>query len=438
MTKFRYKRRNQITGYMNIGKYLIACLGLGCMMIVLLARINVQASELHVGIGKDYPTIKSAISMSAPGDIIYIHDGIYYENNLMPKPNTTLSGVEGEGIPVIDAQQKYSNHAWNNNPIYILGSHIRIKGLEIRNGSAGNIVIEDSGISHIEITHCVLRRSFMPKTRDNAALVYVKPNTRHISIHHNYFETKTEGFHAALFFRPHGGTTSFYNNEIRVNASASGFFVKHGGDVTGRLQVYNNFIMMNYSGHHTATGIFISQDNVDVKNNLIIGNAGKGIWVGLDAGGCGGSGSVIDHNTVFLANAVRGALSIDNDCNPTNILFKNNILHRLNQSREYRVVNAWIYGSKQAWRGHHNLIFENHPGSTIINTSNGSYTMRSWKIGGQGRGSVNERPVFSNKSGTYTRISDFEVIAGSANNCADNGTDIGADVSVVGRKVDAK
>ncbi len=395
----------------------------------------VSGAELHVGAGQSYSTISSAIASSSSGDIIYIHEGTYYENNLIPMGGTTLSGVDGEDLPVIDARQNSFSHDWNDNPIAIKYDNINLYRLDVRDGATGSVIIEDSGVNNVEISYCRFSRSAMATTTDNAALVYIKPGTRDISVHHNYFETDTGGFHGIIYFRPNGGTSPFYNNEIRVNAKAHGYFIKHSGNSDGRLQMYNNFIVMNYGSSNDANAIFVSHDNVDIYNNLIIGNGGRGIDIGLDAGGCGGSGLMANHNTIYMGTAVRGTFKIDNDCGVDNVVFKNNILRRTSTSSEFRNINGWIYGSEQTWSGHHNMVFQNSVGSVLYAVPGGAYTMSSWKSSGQGVGSFDENPQFVDGSGSLNIISDFEISGGNARNGADDGEDIGADVSSVGTGV---
>ena len=386
-----------------------------------------SAADLHVGSGQTYTTIASAITASSNGDTVYIHEGTYNETGLTPKTNTTLTGVDGENRPIIDAQSSSYNSTWGYEAITIIYDDITLNYLDVRDGPRGTIVLEDTSIDNFTLTNCTLSRSGGPVAGDNSGILYVKPIASNLTIMNNSFTTSANGYSAIILFQPEGGSLNISNNNFSVNSGGSAVFIKHAGDATGRAQIKNNYIRMNASGYD-STGLFLSHDNVDVRNNIIYGDGLYGIWIGLDAGGCGGSGTAILHNTIYMPVVDRAAINISRDCSPTNIEIKNNIIYKGNNTSEYRTLTAWIYGIEQEMSENYNLFYQ--AGITEIIKNPILHTLESFRaVTGNGLNSILEEPMFA---GSGSSILDFEVVGGAANNAASDGTDMGADVTMVG------
>jgi hypothetical protein len=66
----------------------------------------------------------------------------------------------------------------------------------------------------------------------------------------------------------------------------------------------------------------------------------------------------------------------------------------------------------------------------VIREFGETYTLFEWKEKYPRRdsGSIQEKPIFANKSGRLNSINDFEITGGRAKGGASDGTDIGANV----------
>ncbi len=93
--------------------------------------LPLTAAEIHVGPGKPYNTIATAVSAASTGDVIQVHEGIYQEENLKIDKSLTLSG---NGFPVLDGGGK-------NEILTITASDVIVRGFEVR--ASGRSSLED-------------------------------------------------------------------------------------------------------------------------------------------------------------------------------------------------------------------------------------------------------------------------------------------------------
>jgi nitrous oxidase accessory protein len=111
------------------------------MMFFLLQQARSEAAladTLHVGDGREFSTIKSAINAAESGDVIKVYPGTYHENELILGKPCTLLGVD---YPVIDA-------GFKNDAIIVKADSVSIIGFHIRNVATN--YIKDLSAIHVE------------------------------------------------------------------------------------------------------------------------------------------------------------------------------------------------------------------------------------------------------------------------------------------------
>lgn len=109
--------------------------------ILILCTIQRGSSEtLHVGSGKQYTTITSALTATHDGDSVIVHGGTYKEGNIVVATSIALIGLNW---PVLDGQHKYEVVSIKANRVLFTGFKVQYSGyasLKIRVASKCMIV----------------------------------------------------------------------------------------------------------------------------------------------------------------------------------------------------------------------------------------------------------------------------------------------------------
>jgi parallel beta-helix repeat protein len=110
--------------------------------ILILFLISALAGGATVTVcpsGCDYSSIKAAIFVASPGDVVLVQSGRYYEHLKIDK-KIELRGVDsGKGMPIFDA-------TGSGSPITVAADGVVVEGLRLLNGgpdSAGILVLSD-------------------------------------------------------------------------------------------------------------------------------------------------------------------------------------------------------------------------------------------------------------------------------------------------------
>lgn len=102
---------------------------LWCAWLAPLASALDAAPALHVGPGRDFPTVRAALDACLPGGTVIVHPGTYREGNLViDKPVTLL----GEGWPRLDGEHRFE-------VVTITAPHVTVRGFELRDGGSGSL-----------------------------------------------------------------------------------------------------------------------------------------------------------------------------------------------------------------------------------------------------------------------------------------------------------
>jgi nitrous oxidase accessory protein len=101
-----------------------------CLVILFLMASQAYAATIHVGKQYKYKSVAFALSVTSPGDTIFVHEGEYHEKNLIISKPITLKGI---GRPVLDGDGKFEI-------ISIKASYVTIDGFLLRNSGISSMV----------------------------------------------------------------------------------------------------------------------------------------------------------------------------------------------------------------------------------------------------------------------------------------------------------
>ncbi|MHA1336647.1 MAG: hypothetical protein ACTSPW_13050 [Promethearchaeota archaeon] len=433
---------------MNILRFMILIICLFSQMLL--------AEEYHVGkygndsIGdgsKENPwlTLRYAFSQMQISDTLTIHAGIYHESNL----KVTWYGT---------SQRPAVIRNYNNEEVIIDGGlgneskdavieidedrdgnavrHLIIEGLKITGGGGyetGNIKVgEDTYCENIVIRNCELWHGGSGAGHYNPAIITFKHSIN--SLIENcviYGDGVGNNDRGGIKIWRHNRNLIIRNNEI-FGLDRKGIDNKHGSSDQ------NLVIQYNFIHDIGGIGILINADNSIVEHNVLynVGLSYKNgsIVVYYEAGFPGGSGTIISHNTIL--NGKMGIiLDHGNSTNLKNCIVRDNIIA---ESRSSYVPELSIATYLNGSYDHNHTIdyncYFNSNFSEVIREFEKLYSLSDWQAhSNQDYHSIQEDPKFENNSGKYEEILDFKVSPNSsASRAASDGTDMGANVFLVG------
>lgn len=337
-----------------------------------------QAATLHIGSGQAYSTVGAAIAASSSGDTVIVHSGTYHEQNLTPKSGidnthrTIIIGAAGEAMPIIDAQ---SGNGANVITFNLSGNNITLSGLAIRGGGGNeeyaSVAIGASGSStNITVEKCKISETNI------------------------------------------GGTTNFYNPaHIRVGI---------GGTISN-ININNNEIFGAYASGMKVDG---RNANTVVFENNYIHNVASGI--AIKWGDAANRGFIIRYNKIQTGS--ERALYIDQGF----VDIHDNVGDSFNWGI---VLGDNYYGNNCIVR--HNTFYGNNGGIYIAtgydNTVMDNIIYSSNSVENYGSGNTTTPNFTSNPLFADAVNHNFHLNSGSgAHNTASDGTDYGANISLVG------
>ncbi len=124
------------------------------VLFLLVFTKNVFSKELHVGKSQTYTKINDAIRMSANGDSVYVHEGIYKEKTIIINKSIYFIGINK---PVIDAEHKYEVVKIHANNVVFTGFVVQNSGYASLDDPGGIKVFESK---NVKITHNELKNNF--------------------------------------------------------------------------------------------------------------------------------------------------------------------------------------------------------------------------------------------------------------------------------------
>lgn len=210
-----------------------------------------QQNIIYVGgTGKgNFSSIKDAINVSEPGDIIYVFNGLYFENNITFKEERISLIGEDKNFTILDGLFFEKDKC--DPVINIQSNSINLRSLNIRNGYCGvfingynntieNCIISDNGINTINCS--LLSGAFVLSNSDNNY------------IYENLIFNNSDS--ALYLFESENN--SIYLNNITKNTNGL-YFANSNNNTVNKNSIINN----------TFTGLYIDNQSV---NNMIYQN----------------------------------------------------------------------------------------------------------------------------------------------------------------------
>lgn len=147
------------------------CALLTVLVFFLFERIG-TASVKHVGSNSSFRTIHEALANANHGDTIFVHHGIYREQNIVINKRVCLIGVNS---PVLDGERKHEIISITHDSVCVIGFHLIDSGVSgtidyagIKIYDARNVIIENNllertffGVYAQNARNCVIRNNRM-------------------------------------------------------------------------------------------------------------------------------------------------------------------------------------------------------------------------------------------------------------------------------------
>jgi parallel beta-helix repeat protein len=287
---------------------------------------------------RPFATINHAVGSLHPGDILYIRAGTYAEALLKNAPiptgtesaPVTISGYSGETAILQPPADAYRGIDLAGKFAYLNFENFILDGSQAKGGARG--MPDGIKISHgspgKSASHVTLKGVEVRNFRGNGILITQNPSESltpynqilDCRIHHN-----GKGFGHGIYIESSHNTVR--GNVIHDNGEYGVHILRSGGDQAkdaGHNIVAGNRIYHNGNGLHSngkpanGWGIALTTGDGNVAyNNLVYGNKGGGIQVGL---GC--AHSRVFNNSVFDNKLNHG---IEVDKRSTDAIVRNNI-----------------------------------------------------------------------------------------------------------------
>ena len=422
--------------------------------------VSTTGNDANAGtLAAPWRTVAKGTATAVAGDTIYLRGGVYAESQIgfansgTPGNPITLTNYPGEHA-VVDGERT-SPPTFFATVFFINGSnYITFKGgstgsLHIKRGSPANVYLGEIwptiGISFINVEFSGLAPG------DNSAYIYLgiagvggiaangdPPEARtliqdcHFAGDTTYPDPSGKTSDAAVISFSRAGDIIIRNN--RFVGGHFGYYAKHGSTNNSSILIQGN----EFIGQESF-GIHLNRNKAVIRDNLIVvpqdpePNTGTwGIVVYGDSSTCDATPAAdnqILHNTIIVPNGTFSATGPSSKaCDAAlRTIVRDNVLIG------YYTRVAWIWPYQEDLSSTtitNNIIYNpTAPTSNMIQTGSPSNSTISPNI--------LLAPVFVNDQGDYfsdAALNDYTLAAESpGKNDASDGTDVGADMTIVGR-----
>jgi len=274
---------------------------------------TVTVSPKIIEVPIDYPTIQSAIDAAAPGDIIIVNGGVYYERIVIDK-NVSLCG-EDKMLTVIDGNGTGS-------VVTIEANNVFLSNFTIRNSGHDTYLLDSSGIL-IFGSGCIVQNNYLANN-DVGIYVFVAVNN---TIRGNYVVNSS--FYGVLVDYSSGvniiSDNVIVGNELDfgIGLDSSSYQVIRNNTIMGCL--YNGIFVYSFTGQTP-------------RENALIGNIVANSSIGINL--VNASYNVIKGNNVEN-NIVYGLKFFGAE---NNVVYHNNFVNNTVSVYSYKSNNAWDGG----------------------------------------------------------------------------------------------
>ena len=130
------------------------------ILVILFLSIQLagSGSYIHVGAGKPYKTIKSALEAAKDADVLIINKGVYAEGEILINKRVTLKGIN---LPVLDGKN-------SSQVLRVMADGVIIEGFLIRNAVYSSLY-DWAAVRVVNSAHVIIRNN---KLSNNAFGIY--------------------------------------------------------------------------------------------------------------------------------------------------------------------------------------------------------------------------------------------------------------------------
>jgi len=227
--------------------------------------INSPKASGLIHVPGDFSTIQAAIDGASVGDVIFVHQGIYYENVVVNK-SVSLIG-ENKMVTVIDG-------GGSNDTIRIVTDNVSIVNFTIRNCGEET---HNSGV-FVEASHCWIADNLIISNGFSGIYLNCSSET---TIKNNIVRNNT--YHGVTSF--YSFSNSISNNTLKNNLIGISLYS------SSKNNIFKNTLEENENGVH----LFYSSNNT-VLNNTITWNKHDGVVLDFSSNNNSLDGNIVTNN----------------------------------------------------------------------------------------------------------------------------------------------
>lgn len=378
-----------------------------------------------------WATVNYALQQLTAGDTLYLRGGTHYVTNLdfkfASEAGTALTPIEVTSYPGEEPVIDCSGGTWLSrfdNKDYWTFSHLKftnyVTGIDIGEDSAsdnftmysceGETALGGDNVGLLKI------RKSVPFLVDRVkCTLTVDPSTVHQNTGGLYYNERFDGPLASGVF-----------DHLEMRNFRSGIYFKHGTHNT-TSHTANTVVRNSFFSGNIRNDVGYNLANVHIENCILL----NGHRLAEDDGGAAGDWNFYDHCTIFggvsLSNQTRGSVPTDANPGAKNNKFQDCII--MSGFNVQTLANATADSDYNLFEP--NII--THSATSLDPLTGTSVDLEGWKtFNNSDANSVEGLPTFVGGV-SPTTIADFALAAGSAGkNASSTGTDMGADVTLVG------
>jgi nitrous oxidase accessory protein len=214
-----------------------------------------MATQLLVGPGQQFTTIKAAIAQAAPGDTVLVKSGLYREGNIIINKRIVLLGMH---LPVIDGDRKFE-------VLTIQADSVVVKGFRVQH--SGYATLDDPGGIKVQNSNYVVVENNL--LYDNFFGVYIQYG-KHCIVRNNTlvaFGKEEQQIGNGIHCWKSDSLLIIHNN---ISGHRDGIYFEF---------VTNSVIWRNIAHHNIRYGLHFMFSNNDSYFTNIFRNNGAGVAV---------------------------------------------------------------------------------------------------------------------------------------------------------------
>lgn len=380
-----------------------------------------------------WETIAYSVAQLSAGDTLNVRGGTYtaVDEITITIDGTAenliiIQGYEGDATPVI--QGAISGTDINGYTIHFNGaSYITLKDLKFEEC---RFMVGYLGGNTTEASYIVFDGCTIENTNDlfyESLGSFVFGNSEHCTIQNCEISSTigTGGININIFEQ-----TNYLNIDNNyIHGGTHGIYCKHGS-ATGYHNYRKNFIK-DVGGYYS---ILVNASNTLVENNICLQTtttADRG-GIQIHTNSWPSDNATINHNTIYgcMFSGIR--FYEEDGQYPSDGTVTNNLVYDSGVSER---IGLWTEVKSYITTSDYNLSYDPNNTTRFGGIYYTTYTLSEWQteMGGViDDNSINAAPTFTDGSGSMNAIDDFELASGNGYQACADGSDMGADVSLVG------